>query len=407
MSTSLIDTLGSLITPASVGSLAGQLGESEAAAGRGLQAAGSSILAGLVSHLRDSGSMRQIFDLLGSRANDPGILDNLGGFLGAGPPSGALGDLGGKLLSAVFGARAEAVGDTIARTSGVGAKSASRLLAMAAPLVMAVLGREIKRGGLDLGGLTALLAGQKDDILRAAPAGLGSLLGLSDIPRVGAGVAVNAAAARPAARRWFWPAAAALAVIALLLYFGRGRNAPEPISSTMGDDAVGAMSEAAAAAADATGRLGAAVTRRLADGLELVVPERGIESQVVAYIEDPNRPVDRTTWFDFDRLTFETGSATIRPASQEQLDNIAAILRAYPAVRLKIGGYTDNTGDRAANLRLSQDRADAVRDALIAKGINGTRIEAEGYGDQFPVGDNSTEEGRAQNRRIALRVTAK
>ncbi|HJS46615.1 MAG TPA: OmpA family protein, partial [Gemmatimonadales bacterium] len=208
-----------------------------------------------------------------------------------------------------------------------------------------------------------------------------------------------------------WPALAAAAVVALLFYLGRNPRTPEAISSTMGDDAVGAMSEAAASAATAAGaaasHLGASVRRRLADGIELMVPERGIESQVVAFLDDPNRPVDRTTWFNFDRLTFETGAARIRPESAEQLDNIAAILRAWPAARFKVGGYTDSTGDRAANQRLSQARADAVRDALVAKGIAGDRLEAEGYGDQYPVGDNATEAGREQNRRIALRVTAK
>ncbi len=167
------------------------------------------------------------------------------------------------------------------------------------------------------------------------------------------------------------------------------------------------MSEAAATAAVAARNLGGLVRRRLGEGSELVVPERGIEARVIAFLDDPNRLVDRTTWFDFDRLTFEEGSDAIRAESQEQLENIAAILQAYPAARIKIAGYTDSTGDRRANERLSQRRADAVRDALIARGVERDRIEAEGYGEQFPVADNATEEGRARNRRIALRVTAK
>ena len=147
--------------------------------------------------------------------------------------------------------------------------------------------------------------------------------------------------------------------------------------------------------------------QRLPDGVNLNVPPSGIESRLVAFISDPNRPVDRTTWFEFDRLTFETGSAALRPESKEQLDNIAAILKAYPSVNVKVGGYTDNTGDDAANLKLSQDRASAVERELVSRGIADDRIEAEGYGEQHPVADNSTEEGRAKNRRIALRVTAK
>ena len=112
-------------------------------------------------------------------------------------------------------------------------------------------------------------------------------------------------------------------------------------------------------------------------------------------------------WLAFDRLVFETGSATLEPQSQEQLTNIVEILKAFPAVKVKIGGYTDNVGDPAANMKLSQDRAINVMNELIKGGIAADRLEAEGYGDQHPVGDNSTPEGRAMNRRIALRVTAK
>jgi OOP family OmpA-OmpF porin len=104
---------------------------------------------------------------------------------------------------------------------------------------------------------------------------------------------------------------------------------------------------------------------------------------------------------------FQTGQATLEPSSQEQLNNVAAILKAYPNVHLKIGGYTDNTGDPAANQTLSEARAKNVMDALVAAGIDPSRLESKGYGDQYPVGDNSTDAGRAQNRRIAMLVTQK
>ena len=111
---------------------------------------------------------------------------------------------------------------------------------------------------------------------------------------------------------------------------------------------------------------GGFVRRKLPGGLEVNVPERGTESNLIAFLEDPATSADETTWFDFDRLTFETGSAALRPESKEQLDNIAAILKAYPSVNVKVGGYTDNTGDDAANLKLSQDRASAVERELDA-----------------------------------------
>jgi outer membrane protein OmpA-like peptidoglycan-associated protein len=155
------------------------------------------------------------------------------------------------------------------------------------------------------------------------------------------------------------------------------------------------------------GPLGAMVERSLAGGAKVSVPERGVEGRLLAFIQDPSRPADKTTWFDFDRLTFETGAATLAAASRDQLAAVGAILAAYPAVKLKIGGYTDNVGDPAFNQKLSDQRAANVRAALIGLGVAPDRLSSEGYGDQFPVADNATPEGRAQNRRISMRVAEK
>ena len=93
--------------------------------------------------------------------------------------------------------------------------------------------------------------------------------------------------------------------------------------------------------------------------------------------------------------------------SGEQLNNSAEIMKGYPEDKVKLGGYTDNTGNEAANMTLSKNRADAVKAALVAKGIAADRIATEGYGIAHPIADNATPEGRAKNRRIALRVDAK
>jgi OOP family OmpA-OmpF porin len=153
--------------------------------------------------------------------------------------------------------------------------------------------------------------------------------------------------------------------------------------------------------------LGDFVKRTLPNKVDLNIPENGVETRVLAFIQSPVATPDRTTWFDFDRLVFDTGSATLRPESQEQLDNIAAILLAYPKVHMKVGGYTDNVGGAERNLQLSQNRANSVIAALVRNGVSPDRLNAEGYGEQYPIADNSTEEGRAKNRRISMRVTEK
>jgi OmpA-OmpF porin, OOP family len=173
----------------------------------------------------------------------------------------------------------------------------------------------------------------------------------------------------------------------------------------------GAPQPAAAApaqpGADVAARLGPMVQRALPGGLQITVPERGVEGRLLAFIDDPARAVDRDTWFEFDRLTFETGSAVLGPSSRDQLQAVAEILKTHPRLRLKIGGYTDDVGAPALNLRLSEARAAGVRAGIIALGVAPERLESEGYGEQHPVADNATPQGRARNRRIAMRVLEK
>lgn len=164
---------------------------------------------------------------------------------------------------------------------------------------------------------------------------------------------------------------------------------------------------ASVAAPAAVGPLGAFMGVKLPNGVELNVPELGVERKLIAFIEDASKPVDKTTWFTFDRLEFETASSKLKPESQEQLKNVAEIMKVYPKVALKIGGYTDNVGNPANNLTLSQKRAENTRQELVTLGVESSRLEAEGFGDQHPIADNTTEEGRQHNRRIDLRVTAK
>jgi K(+)-stimulated pyrophosphate-energized sodium pump len=156
----------------------------------------------------------------------------------------------------------------------------------------------------------------------------------------------------------------------------------------------------------ASANLGEIIHKKLSSGVELDFPENGIENNLIKFIESDSK-VDKETWFDFADLNFESGSTKLDEASTQEVKNIAEILKAYPNVNIKLGGYTDNTGDANANLKLSGDRAKAVKAALTGLGIADSRLESEGYGQEHPIASNDTEEGRAQNRRISVRVTKK
>jgi K(+)-stimulated pyrophosphate-energized sodium pump len=154
--------------------------------------------------------------------------------------------------------------------------------------------------------------------------------------------------------------------------------------------------------------LGAMGKLKLADGTELNVGGNSTEKKLFDFITDASKVVDKTTWFTMDRLYFETGKSVLKPASQEQLKNLATILKAYPSMELRMGGYTDNSGDSLSNNKLSTERAAIAKAELVKLGIADARLSAEGYGSLHPVcAANDTKECKAQNRRIDVRVTKK
>lgn len=102
-------------------------------------------------------------------------------------------------------------------------------------------------------------------------------------------------------------------------------------------------------------------------------------------------------------IFFDTGKDTLTPASDDALSQVAALMRAQPALRLRVVGHTDDQGSAAGNMSLSQRRAERVRDALVQRyGIAPGRLTAQGAGSLAPVASNATEEGRARNRRVEL-----
>ncbi len=108
--------------------------------------------------------------------------------------------------------------------------------------------------------------------------------------------------------------------------------------------------------------------------------------------------------YRLDNVHFDVDKATLRSDSYEQLTDLFEYLQRHPGIKIEIAGHTDNTGAAAHNLKLSQDRANAIRNYLLKKGIKATQVTAKGYGATDPVADNATEEGRQLNRRTEVRI---
>ena len=101
-------------------------------------------------------------------------------------------------------------------------------------------------------------------------------------------------------------------------------------------------------------------------------------------------------------LLFDAGGATLKPGAQRSLDNLSQFLTKYPERDIAIEGFTDSSGSKEVNQHLSEKRAWAVKAALVARGIQSTRIDARGYGPSFPVASNETPTGRQLNRRVEI-----
>lgn len=103
-------------------------------------------------------------------------------------------------------------------------------------------------------------------------------------------------------------------------------------------------------------------------------------------------------------INFDSGKATLKKSSNKTLDEAAKVLGSFPELRVEIQGHTDDQGPDDVNMTLSQARADAVKEYLVGKGIAAERLDAKGYGETMPVGDNKKAAGRAQNRRTEFKI---
>lgn len=400
MASSIMDSMLAMVTPEMQRALAARLSESPQSVHSGLAAAGAAILDGLATRVDDEGFLAQTLDVVGAAAAQ-NVGSNLSTIASAGP-TGATAELANRFLALVFGSQQSQVAQVLAQQSGLRGASATGLLRMAVPLLLALFGAG--QAG------SAAAADTFANVLRAeAPALRGYLP--SALLGSAAGVEPGNVPEPAAPPRWLVPTAITGALLLgwlAIRFFTAPQQAPA-VTTVTAEATNGAMTAANNGANEAVtaawAALGDMMKVKLPDGIVLNVPALGVEARLVNFLNDSSAPANGSSWFDFDRLLFDTGKATLQAASLEQLTNIAAILKAYPQVRIRIGGYTDNTGDPAANLRLSEERANNVMDELVKLGIDPERMNARGYGAENPVADNSTEDGRQKNRRISLRVT--
>jgi outer membrane protein OmpA-like peptidoglycan-associated protein len=394
MAESLFHSVLSTLDRGTTSRIAQKLEEPEAAVSRGLESSMATVMAGLSTKGDDPGTLRKMLDLV------PGFSGGwsaIAGELTNAAPSLLTG--GKRLLSGLFGSAEAPITSAIAHEAGLGTGTASTLLAMAAPMVSSFLGRKIRDHDMTLTGLGSALTSEAGTLRHALPPNVADLIWRrTETTTTAAASPVIAQSVRQESS--FPWGLGALAVGALALggiWLFNHHRAPD-----IGSVAVGTANRLANDAAAARN----AIKEHLPT-VDLNLPQGSPESRLLVFVRDPNAMPSDTTRFDFDRWHFNTGSARLITGTSGELDNVAAIFKAYPQLQAKVIGYTDNRGSTGANRDLSIARADEVRSQLVARGVSADRLSAMGMGADNPAADNATEPGRAANRRVTLLITEK
>jgi OOP family OmpA-OmpF porin len=388
------------------------IGESATTTQKGLAAAVPSLLAAFIAKGSTESGAGSVLGLMTEHKIDGSMLDQLALLFGGRMRPEQL-DLGNTMLNAALGDKTLGVTRLVSAASEMSGAGAGKLMALVAPAVLGGVATAAPAGGFSAHSLAVFLASQKDYLGTYAPPGLGGLLelgalGSAEAPtlvKVGALPVVGsvssaagiAAGATPSFLQLLWPWLA-LAALIVLAFFGLRSCMPGTQQSAV-EAAVVAEMEPVAAEVPAEP---AATQLALPSGTVLTVPPGSVGENLYNFLIGTE---SGSKTFLFDGLTFESGSMTPDANSQSTIAVIAEILREFATATVSVDGYTDNTGSRAANLRLSEARAQQVMAALATAGIDVSRMTAAGRADDSPVADNATEEGRAQNRRTELTAT--
>lgn len=373
------------------------LGEDSNVLSKGLDAIIPASLSGMI-HQAESGNANSLITLA-KTAYDSGILGNLANSFTSG--GGGVPSIGPSLISGLFGDKFGGIANAISSFSGMKGSTTSSLFGSVVPVALAALGKYVGDNNATPGAVSSLLGGMKSSVLAAVPGGL-NISKFFDAAPAAHAAATHHHEPAPKKNRNLLPVlltAAAGIILLLWLMKGCGAKKEEHAATVVHDTTV--KKEVVTVVKEP-------LKVKLPNGVELDAYKGGIEDLLVAFLNDAAALPGKDNWFDFNDLNFKFGTSEIVPESRKEVDNIIQILKAYPKVKIKVGGYTDKVGDEAANKKLSGERAAAVAAALKDAGV-GAQVEgAEGYGSEFAkYPADAPEVDRIKDRRVSVSVRAK
>ena len=428
MSLNIIDLIKGQLGSAFVSQAASQLGESEA----GVSKAISGLLPVIVGGLANNSDNPTVLDSV-SNASSQGILGNL-------LDTASNNSMVSGLLSSIFGDKLSGIINTIATYAGISNNSSSSLLNLVTGATVGSVGKYAAENNLDKSGISSLLNDQKGVVSTLLPAGL-SLASLNvgdwakgykfdndndtiastphEEPKVevtrsvaDGGTFPNNPTPSEGGSIWKWLLPLLLLIAAAYFLWKQCEKKETTSTTTVSGDSLNTVNDTMSTQNDTTSMTTTKVDEDIdLNGTALKGYKGGLEDQMITFLKSDgyknaaNDDALKDKWYDFDHVNFKIGSTNALEAGSEgQLQNLVAILKAYPDAKIKIGGYTDKTGDEAKNKKLSSDRAHFIKDWLGKQGVGAQVIAADGYGSEFAKVDASaSNEERAVDRKMSVR----
>ncbi|WOX04425.1 OmpA family protein [Microbulbifer pacificus] len=320
----------------------------------------------------------------------------------------SLQDLGGNIVDTLFGHKRDGVVNLLTSALGLSGNKGGSLLRIAAPVIMSLVGKLVKSKGLNMEGLAALLLGQKAYVKDKIPAGLLKELGVANFDELAERTVVEttprhtarAATPPPPVKKsgwgkWLWPLLIALGVLWALNMCAKKERVDDGTGGVIIEEKE--VEKAPPMPPEET------ITTPAPEVTEETVIVEDFGQQLRDYLASASRDPNRE--FPL-QIEFPTDGSMPNVESLPDVQTLITIMQENPGLSIAIEGHTDSDGDAAANQKLSESRAQAVMKMLVDAGIEGSRVTAVGVGSANPIADNSTEEGKQKNRRIAVKVTS-
>lgn len=426
MALNIIDLIKGQLGPALISQSATQFGESESGISKAISALLPAVVGGMANN-----------------ADKPGVLDAIMGSTSNGMLGNLLGGTSNNslittVLTAIFGDKVADITNAVSTFSGVNNSTSNSLLNMVTGATLGSVGKYAADNNIGASGITNLLQDQKGIVSSLLPAGLslaslgvGNMFGTQEAEKVTVSsydqpkVEVNRGGdthSHPTPDNnnneggsiWKWLLPLLLLGLAgWFLWNNYNKDKTEEVVTTdntemVADSTAGMVNDSAMMVTPVK-----EVTDIDLNGKMIKGYANGMEASMITFLKSDsykNAADDaalKENWYDFDNVNFKIGSATeLEAGSEGQIQNLAEILKAYPDAKIKIGGYTDMTGDAAKNKALSQQRADFIKSELGKLGVAAQVVGAEGYGSEFAkVPATASNEERAADRKMAVRFT--